>query len=862
MTYEEIKEIAESEETQPAKRRSGPKSVPKSNPIEQVKELRIVLEKVDNDSVRLTRASKRKAELMSTSEENLSSLDPEPKSTEDSQPTQEIKQSKSFIRNTDKTHTVESHICLLCNKKCSTISSHYNSHHEGYEVYSARMSESNSTSVKRNPPKDSYREQGKLVAFCHYCNSERRFERYKWIEHLSRHTGEYIRQCNKCETTITSTTESNGTCSNCANDMKIKLVPMAQFTDTLHVYMCNLCNFTQSQEENMKKHIRTMHECPNESTWYTKIILIPNFSQKNRTAHRSQSTTSESETQASNNEEIVNQDVFKSSNQNDDDLSDAATMQLMRDSFSNSTDIRPATTTSESIVDRLKERFRKQQESSNNPQIKEETEDTPNIVYRGPDEMSVDERRNETTKSNSFVEGDAIEDGCKIELNKSAVMNDVDDHGWESYSDDDEDVSPTKASNNLSRLIIGKGKTKPTKPRMKPKKRADKSILTSMIVKKEKSDEIIDLDADIKQEKSPEKSPEIQPIQPIMGQEHRVDNIAYSECLGAQKYHCFIGDCGFVSQNNPGSLSNHLRQKHFNGAWNGFCHKCDQQILNNKYSLIKEYDHLMSVHVPSTPTLKPTPTVNAIVQPPEIEPEIPAPKPALAIRIRRFSGDILSGPSNDEQPNSIKSHTIVRMPNLSTGTSYQGPNTTFDTITESISNDNPLKPWTKCANTKSAIAEEKLKRDFSLVALFKCMAIDCIFTTSDEFKMRTHLQNHEDSLEDSLTNPNNDADDSSWQECCYCEEIPGTCNLLVDHIIKVHSSSIFQCPYCFYRSADRYNVMSHAKKYHPKTTETHVFVCGDKSKNLADEIQDILRAQLKVQEFKCLDVGKFNFTFE
>lgn len=805
-----------------------------------------------DNSVRLTRASKRRAELQSTSEENLSAIDPEPKSSEEShtQSTTKSNQLKSFVRNTDKTHTVESNICLLCNKKCQSISSHYNSNHDGHEVYSARMSETNSALVKRNRPKEATRDHAKINAFCYFCNSERSFERYIWIQHLSRHTGEYIRKCSKCETTITSTTEPNSTCSH-----DIKIVPIGQFTDTLYVYMCNLCNFTQSQEENMKKHIRNMHECPNESIWYTKITLIPNFRTKYmRSAQRSPSITSESET---NSEEIVNQDVFKSSNQNDDDLSDAATMQLMRDSFSNSTDIRPATKKSTSMVDTLKERFRKQQESSANAQIKEEeTEDTPNIVYRGADEMSVD-GRNEIKKSSSLIEGNAVEVGCKIELDKSAVMNDVDDQDWESYSDDEEDISPTKASNNLSRMIIGKGKVKPNKTRIKPRKRGDKSILTSMIPKKEKPDEIIDLDMDIKKEKSPEKVPE---IRSIAGDEHRVDNIASSECSGIRKYHCLIGNCGFISQNNPSSLSNHLRLNHYSDAWTGFCHKCDQQILNNKFSLIKEFDHLMSVHVPATSTLKPTPRVNATIQSPEKEPETIQPKPAIAIRIRRFSGDMLSGLNDDGQPKSTDSHPIIRMPNSTTVTSDQLSNATYDTVSDA--NDNPLKPWTKCANTKSAYAEEKLKRECSLVALFKCMAINCIFTTSDEDKMRTHLQNHEDSLEDSLTNQSNDADDSSWQECCYCEEIPGTCNTLVDHIIKVHSSSIFQCPYCFYRSADRYNVMTHVQKYHPKKTGRHVFVCGDQLKNLTDEIQDILRAQLRIQEFKCPGAGKFNVKFE
>lgn len=202
----------------------------------------------------------------------------------------------------------------------------------------------------------------------------------------------------------------------------------------------------------MKNHIRNMHHInaaiPDQ---YKKINLVSNLVGlgRGRNTRRLQSvSTSESESVA-NSEELVNQDVFKPSNQDDDVLSDS--FRLMKENtFDNSSTVKPTTTTT-SIADRLRERFKQQQEKqkSTNAMVKQEKVDTHENIYRSPEEIAKSARKStakESAQPNPLADGDAVEDGCKIELNRTEASTsahqqvDVDDadESWESCSDEDE----------------------------------------------------------------------------------------------------------------------------------------------------------------------------------------------------------------------------------------------------------------------------------------------------------------------------------------------------------------------------------------------------------------------------------------
>lgn len=797
----------------------------------------IILEKVDEskEMQRITRSSKRRAEILNSSDGSESN---EKNSVDDDSSSEPKRQKTDEIpKNVNKAITIKYKKCAICNKSIKHSTSHYVSFHEGCEIYSARMSANVSDTLRRNPPKPAEFESGKISAHCYYCDKNLKLERNKWIDHFIRHTGEYTRQCKGCGTTVTQSTKKTNLCLH----PDLKLVPMVDFNDTLYVYMCNFCNFTQSLEESMKNHIRNMHDIKlNIASGYTKFDLIPNLRRKVQVP---QAADTESETNAEN---LKNSDVFKSSDQDEEVLTEA--YKVMKENTFNSSAASPvrAANIPTSMADRLSERFKKQQQNA--VMVKEESVDTHSVIYR-----SIEETVGANDKTGNEDESICNNEANKSNANSSTSQADADDQGeWESCSesedDEEEDELLSKMSNNLNRLIMNKGKQ--TKGRPRTKKRDKRSSLMTMI-KKEKNDEIVDFDADKAQ------------IRPILSDMKRVDNMGLSMLLGTQKFHCNIGNCDFVSINNSSSLSNHLRQKH-NEPWTGYCHACDKQILNGKFSLMKEFEHLSSHHVPSSTTVM---KHSAKVAEPEKEPagiETPflkpaePPRPRPLITVRRLSGDCLSKDPlqnitpQPPQPPLPPQQSTSFIPNATAEFETQpNPNNPID------DNDNPLKPWTRCMNTKNPYAEMKLKRECSLVALFKCMAFDCIFTTSDDKSMLKHLENHEElpMQEGSIVQ-----DDISWLECCYCENVIDTCDTLVKHIVNVHSTSIFQCAYCFYRSVDQNNVSSHLERYHGNEQEKYILVCDSESISLDDDIKVLQTMATNVNKIQCSTAaGKLSF---
>lgn len=877
-----------------AKTKSGPKSKKSTAAIESQADEQLLVnlpkcsvvlkaDDVSKEMKRITRSTKRKAQLANLSENGgVDGGGDGGESTEkgtvtDDHNTSEPKRQKFDNNNTDKTITTKSKKCHICEKSFQSISVHYANVHESIEVHSARMSPENSDKVRKIPPKLAVCEQSKVSTYCYYCEKDLKIERYKWILHLIKHTGEYNRICLKCDIIVTSKTEKTPDCYH----TDIKYVSKIEFTDTLFVFMCNLCNYTQYQEDNLKNHIRNMHDINfNVDNQYKKITLIPNFrSGRGRRNQRQLSTTSEPESVATS-EEFVNQDVFKTSSKDDDVLSES--FKLMKEnSFSNLAQTESPNT--ETIADRLNARFKKQQENS--ASVKEEIIDSHDVVYRSADELlAITQAAKKSSETPLIIDGGVIEDGCKIELNKTEATTsgiqsiDVDDtdENWESCSeeadddDDEDDLTPTKHFNTLNRLIL---RTQKTNKRVKTKKRTIFSAL-----KMEKLDE--DSEKEIKTENStPTKTSQLS-IRPVQDGQKRIDNIAYSEFLSAQKFNCFIGNCDFLAVNNSRALQTHLRTKHGTDRWNGTCYACDKQIFIGNHSLLKEFDHMIECHVPNTNVplnrvikvgITPKPqTIQKISSTPQVIPRLITPKPQIApkpqkpieptrplIKIRRLSGDMLSG-----VPPMFATKTMpFQISNVPTMPVIQQQNFASDeNVTDQF--ENQLKPWTKCLNTKTATAESRLKRDCSLIALFKCMANDCIFTTSDKDKMLEHLSNHEDFLvqQASYSKHHSNQDDSSWLECCYCEEIPGSCSTLVDHIVNEHSTSIFQCPFCFYRSADKHNVSSHLKYYHKEQQEgdSYILICGSETVNLSTEINELLSARTdRVKMIKCPENGKF-----
>lgn len=733
------------------------------------------------------------------------------------------------VKNIDKNMTIkEAKVCVLCKKQQSRMSNHYKYSHGNCEIYNSRMSVENSDHLRRERPKLSEISHcsREYIVHCYFCEKTVRGHRGDILEHIVRHTGDYEKQCVKCMTTITSNTSKSAECSHTAT----KIIPHIPLSENISVFMCNLCNYVQCMEINMEQHMKKMHGIDADPTKsYRTILVVCNLTKSRNTARKSAGGI---ETAARKSEK--NSCSLEESNSMDRGL-------LNNTSSTSSHNL----LTTPSTVDELCEY---------ETRIKVERQDDGEYNFRisGPlnpkqntyTKMMLDNLRNcqvklEKIEDKKSVEpvpvvsekkekaNNSIKKNCLSTCAKSGKLaeiddNTVDDDQWESCStESDDSTSQTAINASLNRLC---GKTKPNKIK-KPNRNPNQKTASATTSQKARSDSNNEL-AEHEQD----------------GEEVRVSNISYWNYLGQPKLKCSISNCEFVIM-NPLIFLEHLKNAHPNEKWNGVCQNCDKQILNGMYPLSKEYKHLEDAHLTTS-----KPHANSEREPTYEEVNTSDCNQRPVLKFRRLSGDILSG---NEIKNNVSSTELIisSVKSISDGTDNTTPIAT-----------NSLKPWTKCENTKSIETKKLLLQHTSLVALYKCMATDCIFTTNDRNIMEKHLSSHEDFLTKPATSSCIDVnnDQYSWLECCYCDETLGSCELLISHIEKEHGTSIFQCAYCFYRSANIEFMTIHANKYHSIERTKHlcgVYACGLRMERLS-EIADIAKALKTVARIMCEIEGK------
>jgi hypothetical protein len=97
--------------------------------------------------------------------------------------------------------------------------------------------------------------------------------------------------------------------------------------------------------------------------------------------------------------------------------------------------------------------------------------------------------------------------------------------------------------------------------------------------------------------------------------------------------------------------------------------------------------------------------------------------------------------------------------------------------------------------------------------------------------MLSHLKNHEQKHEIQ-------GGPKLYLECPYCNDSIQSPDGYITHVYKQHSSSIFQCPYCFYRSSGAYNVILHRELQHTDKPLS-VLACEGVQLSLTNELSDI-----------------------
>lgn len=346
----------------------------------------------------------------------------------------------------------------------------------------------------------------------------------------------------------------------------------------------------------------------------------------------------------------------------------------------------------------------------------------------------------------------------------------------------------------------------------------------------------------------------------------RIDNIGFTRSTNAVDssvtFCCLIDDCGFESTDLSDLLS-HIDDHPV--EWFGYCFTCNAQVMDNQVQLMMEFKHMTQAHYNKNDDDEIADKANT------------AGKPSF-IKCKLLPGDKLSKLKEEEIAAKAEQLSINPKPSTSSAIKIETKfikianvkTLTFNTktlcdrpssslpmvITNVVSlgsaskeyNDSELvslKEWGTSPVKKLQKYCKKMLRDICLYALFKCMDINCAFTTDNADNMLIHLRNHE-----------NVSSEPSWLECPYCDIVADSCALLVKHIQDEHQSSIFQCPYCFYRSCAAFNVVVHLKQFHPSEKKA-VLVCNGKPRLYATEKALIEKSRGEnIRPLRCTEGGK------
>ncbi|XP_067636781.1 uncharacterized protein [Eurosta solidaginis] len=156
--------------------------------------------------------------------------------------------------------------CRICNKRIPRTVAHYVNEHPNNEVYISRIQKNYLTRLRQQGgqilkmhPYINGQEQ--YAAECAFCNKTCCFKISYWYQHYAMHTGEYAYRCSGCNvrkpTRSAMTVHINQPCRKRGKLLEdYTYSPRSKY---IEVRVCKLCNYTQLNQRNVWKHLRTQH---------------------------------------------------------------------------------------------------------------------------------------------------------------------------------------------------------------------------------------------------------------------------------------------------------------------------------------------------------------------------------------------------------------------------------------------------------------------------------------------------------------------------------------------------------------------------------------------------------------------------
>lgn len=753
--------------------------------------------------------------------------------------------------------------CQLCDKKSiRNIIVHYVNEHDRQEVFNARMTPEMTERMRKcggDVADSKQTSKGhEIIAFCPYCEEQKKYKAPSdWLEHITRHTGEFMKYCTICGIKFAGKLTNSAECTHAPGILR-----KIQMTDLhLSVYVCNLCNFSQLRQKCVEKHLQKMHDInSNASNHYQLIHIVKNIRKLKQRIQQIEDSEDDDDTNLNKNENDIDSsntlqsDVFRSSEQDDYDTS---TLIFMKETtFEGDKLTKPST----SMIDKLSERFRKQDEIKNLATFKNTNKDLSAIMSN--ETISNDQLSKYGISNNEYAKNDDNNSvkqiyGAQNNNEKETKGND----SWESCTEtdesenDDDEYSMEMASKNkmiqntLIRLSTSIRKNRQNKTKTKKSKKNANKNSTENDKDKLQMENVFAENKTIKSTT-------------------RIENIGFYRNRAILSYFCDDKNCNFEI-NVLKQFILHLNE-HMNIKWSGYCFECLDLVEGNfNATILDEFEHMKTVHLVKLgveiPSLDESENDRPISPPSLTSLEDIADKnETMHKTITQNSIDTVNATSTDANRPIIKCRrvsgdTLSKSKDKQTLTSILQSHLPSMITNQPKEYKNPLKPWTKCPFIKYETTIKQMLRDVSLIALYKCMSINCIFTTDDPIIMFEHINNHEEHVRlcQNSSNQTKSLDHISWLECSYCDKMEDSCALLIKHIQNVHSTSIYQCAYCFYRTVDPSNIVTHQKMYHAKQ-ELLILVAMGQTKHLYSQIDFMLKGKNEfVHPIKCGDEGNY-----
>ncbi|XP_052901710.1 uncharacterized protein LOC128309380 [Anopheles moucheti] len=178
--------------------------------------------------------------------------------------------------------------CCLCSYNGEQMVQHYVYNHPKKTVYVSRIEPEQAKLIRADPYGISgrkavsrYGDHEIIVFRCHFCDLQLSESQELWLDHISKHTGEYRYKCMLCPTFARIPFDKVTHHSVCTKP-SMQLWHTYTFEENhLYAYMCNKCNFVQVLFVNMTRHLREDHpEVGSIKVGYIKFSLV-NFNLQN-----------------------------------------------------------------------------------------------------------------------------------------------------------------------------------------------------------------------------------------------------------------------------------------------------------------------------------------------------------------------------------------------------------------------------------------------------------------------------------------------------------------------------------------------------------------------------------------------------